>query len=272
MVECPICGLGERCRNHWVAVQEPNGEIEFQIGPMTASEDNLILLRNKLKNPPLRQLFDAMALSPSWVEAAAAPAGTGQGRLLAYLAWPLELRGAVHRSLFPNGAPGAGPPPPPPAMQRHRLEDLELEAVELDLTNCLPDELLYWARFRLRLAEVGDVRFSYMQLLWAEGVEWARLLQAPPLRLQVQALVRLLFGGLLDPLRAAFAGREVQVLAEDADGRPATLTPGADVDEVATVPGPGEREMHLGEEIEMLINHRRLQPLLREQILASASR
>ncbi len=268
MAECPICGLGERCRNHWVAVQEAGGEIEFQIGPMTASEDNLILLRNKLKNPPLRQLFDAIALAPSWVEPGAGNGGAGQGRLLAYLAWPLELRGAVYRSLFPNGAPGAGPPPPPPVMFPHRLEDLDLEAVELDLVNCLPDELLYWARFRVRLAGFGDVYFSYMQLLWAEGVEWARRLQSPASRQQAQALVRLLFGGLLDPLRSAFAGREIQVLAEGADGQSAALEPGCDMDEAATVPGPGERELHLGEEIEMLINHRRLQPLLREQLLA----
>ncbi len=268
MAECPICGLGERCRNHWVAAQEPSGEIEFQIGPMTASEDNLILLRNKLKNPPLRQLFDAIALSPSWVETGAA--APGQGRLLAYLAWPLELRGAVHRSLFPNGAPGAGPPPAAPVMFEHRLEDLDLDAVELDLVNCLPDELLYWARFHLRLAGIGDVHFSYMQLLWAESVSWARLLQSPSLRAQAQALIRLLFGGLLDPLRAAFAGREVRVLAEGENGQPARLEAGCDVDEIATVPAPGDRELHLGEEIEMLINHRRLQPLLREQLFASA--
>jgi hypothetical protein len=270
MAECPICGLGERCRNHWVAAQEPNGEIEFQIGPMTASEDNLILLRNKLKNPPLRQLFDAIALAPSWVETGVSNGG-GQGRLLAYLAWPLELRGAVHRSLFPNGAPGAGPPPPPPMMSRHRLEDLDLEAVDLDLTNCLPDELLYWARFRLRLAAIGEVRFSYMQLLWADGIEWARLLEPPALRQQAKALVHLVFGGLLDPLRSAFVGREVQVLAEGDDGQAVTVAPGCDVDELATIPAAGDREMHLGEEIEMLINHRRLQPLLRQQLLASAA-
>ncbi|MGH9483215.1 MAG: hypothetical protein ACRD1L_14100, partial [Terriglobales bacterium] len=118
MAECPICGLEERCRNHWVAVQEPNGEVEFQIGAMTASEDNLILLRNKLKNPPLRQLFERIALQPEWVEE--------RGRLLAYLPWPLELRGAVDRSLFPQGAPGAGARPlPATPIFTHQLEDLQ---------------------------------------------------------------------------------------------------------------------------------------------------
>ncbi|MGH9393819.1 MAG: hypothetical protein ACRD1E_06580 [Terriglobales bacterium] len=252
MPECPICGLGERCRNHWVAVQEPNGEVEFQIGAMTASEDNLVMLRNKLKNPPLRALFAAIALTPTWVEE--------QGRVLAYLAWPLELRGAVHRNLFPNGAPGQELRPlPPTPMFQHRIEDLRLESASVDLVNCLPDEVLYRARFLITLGGVGEVAFEYVQLLWSEGVEWAAELSAGARMGQAQALVQLLMAGLLDPIRAAFVGQEATVLAED---QPAGLQPGAAVDEVALA-----GEVHLGEFIEALIHERRLQPLLRASLL-----
>ncbi|MGH9412450.1 MAG: hypothetical protein ACRD0Y_01800 [Terriglobales bacterium] len=250
MIECPICGLSERCHNHWVAVQEPNGEVEFQIGAMTASEDNLILLRNKLKNPPLRALFAKIELEPQWVEE--------QGRVLAYLPWPLELRGAVHRTLFPAGT-GNNSPLPPTIFHTHQLEDLQLEGVELDTVNCLPDELLYKARFQITLSAVGRVPFDYMQILFAPGVEWA-----PPKSSELapaQDLVRLVLGGLVDPLRSIFAGHEVQVLSED---QPESLMAGKPVDEIAL---PGEPERHLGEEIEKLINERRLQPLLRDQLL-----
>ncbi|HUX67102.1 MAG TPA: hypothetical protein VMV31_06410 [Terriglobales bacterium] len=257
MAECPICGLGERCRNHWVATQEAQGEVEFQIGAMTASEDNLILLRNKLNNPPLRLLFEKIALAPEWVEE--------QGRTLAYLAWPLELRGAVHRTLFPQGAPGAPIRPlPPTPIHTHLLEDLRLEGVELDCVNCLPDELLYKAHFAARLAGVGVVPFTYLQVVWASGVEWAPQLEAPAVRQQAQALVQLLMAGLLDPLRATFAGQQVQVLAEE---QPDGLAPGQPVDEIA-LPGPPEK--HLGEEIEAMLNQRRLQPLLRDSLLQLA--
>lgn len=257
MVDCPICGLGERCRNHWVATQEANGEVEFQIGAMTASEDNLILLRNKLNNPPLRLLFDKIALAPEWVEQ--------QGRTLAYLAWPLELRGAVHRTLFPQGTPGAGSRPlPPTPIYTHQLEDLRLEGVELDFVNCLPDEVLYKVRFAASLAGVGVVPFTYLQLVWASGVEWALHLEPPARRQQAQALVQLLMGGLVDPLRAEFAGQQVQVLAEEQlEG----LAAGQPVDEIA-LPGPPEK--HLGEEIEAMLNQRRLQPLLRDSLLQLA--
>lgn len=257
MATCPICGLGERCRNHWVALQTPDAEVEFQVGAMTASEDNLVLLRNKLRNPPLRALFAQLGLEPQWVEE--------QGRLLAYLAWPLELRGAVHRHLFPNGAPGADvrPLPPTPIFDA-TLEDLSLAAVELDFENCMPDEILYRCRFDLALAGVGRVTFSYLQVVWAQGIEWVRILPDPAQRRRAQALLQLLIAGILDPLRSAFAGQPVQILAEDlADG----LRDGVAVDEVA-LPGPPER--HLGEEVEALINQRRLQPLLRDGVLQLA--
>ncbi|MGH9519523.1 MAG: hypothetical protein ACRD2D_07725 [Terriglobales bacterium] len=254
MATCPLCGLGERCRNHWVALQTPEGEVEFQVGAMTASEDNLVLLRNKLRNPPLRALFAQLGLAPAWVEE--------QGRLLAYLAWPLELRGAVHRHLFPNGAPGADlrPLPPTPIFPA-ALEDLSLAAVALDFDNCMPDEVLYRCHFDLALAGIGRVRFSYVQVIWADNIEWARILPDPALRLRAQGLLQLLVAGLVDPLRAAFAGQPVQILAEDL---PEGLRDGVAVDEVA-LPGPPER--HLGEEVEALINQRRLQPLLRDGIL-----
>lgn len=253
MAECPLCGLGERCRNHWVAVQEPNGEVEFQIGAMTASEDNLILLRNKLNNPPLRLLFEKIGLEPHWIEE--------QGRLLAYLPWPLELRGAVHRTLFPNGAPGADlrPLPPTPIFD-HQLDELSLDGVELDLANCLPDEVLYKVKFSARLAGLGTVEFCYVQLVWADGIEWVQHLQTPAKILQAQAIVQLLMGGIVDPLRGIFAGQAVQVLSED---QPDGLAAGQAVDEIALV-GPPER--HLGEEIEAMLNQRRLQPLLRDSL------
>jgi len=256
MSECPICGLGERCRNHWVASQEPNGEVEFQIGAMTASEDNLILLRNKLKNPPLRVLFHEIALTPEWVEE--------NGRVLAYLHWPLELRGAVHRTLFPNGAPGADRRPlPPTPIFAHQLDGLNLGRVEIDLVNCLPDELLYKVQFFAELAGVGTVEFWYMQVVWSDTVEWMPHFSAGKLG-QAQAIVQLVMGGLLDPLRATFVGQPVQVLAENS---PDGLAAGVIIDEIG-VSGPPE--LHLGEEIETMLNQRRLQPLLRDSLLQLA--
>ncbi|MGH9488078.1 MAG: hypothetical protein ACRD04_10880 [Terriglobales bacterium] len=252
MPECPICGLGERCRNHWVAVQEPNGEVEFQVSAMTASEDNLILLRNKLKNPPLRTLFEEIQLTPEWVEE--------QGRVLAYLHWPLDLRGAVHRTLFPAGSGSLAPLPPTPIFNQH-LEDIQLSGVELDAVNCLPDELVYRAEFSLGLRELGAAPFAYVQTLWAAGVEWAPRLSTRASRQQAEGVVRLLIAGLLDPLREMFAGRDVLVLSEE---QPNGLKPGVAVDEIAL---PGTPERHLGEEIENLINERRLQPMLRNNLL-----
>jgi hypothetical protein len=263
MVECPICGLGERCRNHWVAVQTPQGEVEFQVGAMTASEDNLVMLRNKLSNPPLRVLFEKIALKPMWVEE--------QGRLLAYLHWPLELRGAVHKSLFPNGAPGADNRPlPPTPMHAHRLLDLRLESVALDLVNCLPDEVLYKAHFTLQIEALGEVGFDYVQIIWADEVDWSRALATPEKLHQATAIIQLLMTGLVDSLREVFAGQPVQVLAEE---QPQALTAGSMVDEIATIPAaatPQAAERHLGEEIESMINQRRLQPMLRDSLLALA--
>jgi len=222
---------------------------------MTASEDNLILLRNKLKNPPLRDLFAKIALQPLWVEE--------QGRTLAYLHWPLELRGAVHRTLFPSGAPGADNRPlPPTPIFRHHLDDLKLDHTELDTVNSLPDELLYRAVFTLSVAGVGTSTFVYMQSLWAEGLDWEQALADPASRLQAQAVVHLVLGGLVDELRGIFCGREVDLLSED---HPEGLPAAANVDEVAL---PGPPEQHLGEEIEARLNQRRLQPLLRDQLLA----
>ena len=256
MAECPFCGLEERCRNHWVAVQEPNGEVEFQIGAMTASEDNLILLRNKLSNPPLRTLFEKIALTPEWVEE--------QGRLLAYLPWPLELRGAVHRTLFPAGSPGSDRPLPPTPIFQHHLLDLTLTGVELDLVNCLPDEVLYKAHFAVELEGVGKVGFDYLQLTFAEGVEWSNHLHGEAKLMQANGIVQLLLGGLIDPLRHVFVGQPVEILADD---QPDGLQPGKQVDEIAVMT---PKELHLGEEIEALVNQRRLQPMLRDSLLQLA--
>lgn len=252
MAECPICGLQERCRNHWVAVQEPGGEVEFQVGAMTASEDNLVLLRNKLKNPPLRSLFQQIALAPTWVEE--------QGRTLAYLSWPLDLRGAVHRTLFPNGAPGQDNRPlPPTPMFEHRITDLSLKGVSLDFEICLPDELVYKARLDLGVEGLGVVAFDYVQLVWADGMEWAAVLADSGLRAQAQALVQLLMAGLVDPLRGMFSGQTATLLSE---AHPQGLAAGDAVDEVAFA-----GDVHLGETIEKMINERRLQPLLRDSLL-----
>lgn len=255
MAECPICGLNERCRNHWIATQEANGEIEFQIGAMTASEDNLLLLRNKLKNPPLRVLFHEIAIEPAWVEE--------QGRTLAYMAWPLEMRGAVHRHLFPPGSPGSERPLPPTPIFAHHLNALDLGRVEIDLENCLPDELLYKAQFLLDLAGVGQVEFWYMQVVWRDGFEWSRQLTAGKLG-QAQALIQLLMGGLLDPLRAHFVDQDVQVLADE---HPDGIAAGVVVDEVAVT---GPPELHLGEEIDNMLNERRLQRLVRDNLMQLA--
>ncbi|MGH9482340.1 MAG: hypothetical protein ACRD1L_09635, partial [Terriglobales bacterium] len=143
--------------------------------------------------------------------------------------------------------------------------DLQLEAVELDLVNCLPDEVIYKVRFAARLAAVGPVPFTYLQLVWATGVDWASHLQPPARRQQAEALVQLLMGGILDPLRALFAGQSVQVLADE---QPGGIQPGQAVDEIA-LPGPPER--HLGEEIEAMLNQRRIQPLLRDSWLRLAA-
>ncbi len=253
MAICPVCGLGEQCRNHWVAVQETNGEIEFQIGAMTASEDNLILLRNKLANPPLRVLFEKIGLSPEWVEE--------NGRTLAYLHWPLELRGAVHRTLFPAGAPGNDRPIPPTPMFEHRVHDLRLTDVTLDTVNCLPDELLFIVDFEIDLDGVGTVPFHYMQVVWAEGMDWSSLLQTDAAREQAAHLVRLLYEGLVDSLRENFAGQQVTVLADE---QPDGIQAGMAVDEMALTAREG---VHFGEEIERLANERRLQPMLRDSLI-----
>jgi len=243
-----------------VAVQTPQGEVEFQVGAMTASEDNLVMLRNKLSNPPLRVLFEKIALKPMWVEE--------QGRLLAYLHWPLELRGAVHKSLFPNGAPGADNRPlPPTPMHPHRLLDLRLESVALDLVNCLPDEVLYKAHFKLQIEGVGEVGFDYVQIVWADDVDWSRALSTPEKLNQATSIVQLLMAGLVDPLRGIFAGQAVQVLAEE---QPQVVAPGSVIDEVATMATAETGERHLGEEIESMINQRRLQPMLRDSLLGLA--
>lgn len=253
MAICPVCGLGERCRNHWVAVQETNGEMEFQIGAMTASEDNLILLRNKLGNPPLRTLFEKIELQPAWVEE--------DGRTLAYLSWPLELRGAVHRTLFPAGAPGSDRPIPPTPMFEHRLNDVRLTGVEIDTENCLPDELLFLIHYEIDLDGVGTVPFRYMQVVWAEGVTWANLLKFEAARDQAAKVIQLLYEGLIDPLREIFAGQVVTVLADD---QPEGIQAGVAIDEVALTAREG---VHFGEEIERLANERRLQPMLRDSLI-----
>ncbi len=226
---------------------------------MTASEDNLILLRNKLKNPPLRALFDQLTLQPVWAEE--------QGSVLAYLAWPLELRGAVHRLLFPTNAPGQGQPLPPTPIFFHRLLDLRLAAVSLDLENCMPDELLYRVRFELDLENLGMVTFDYAQIVWAAGICWSDLLNTPAQLFQAESVVRLLFGGLVDPLRAQFCGHDVQLLSED---QPQGLAAGQPVDELALPAESDQPERHLGEEIEAMLNQRRLQPMLRDSLIAIA--
>jgi hypothetical protein len=227
--------------------------MDFQIGAMTASEDNLILLRNKLGNPPLRTLFEKIELQPEWVE--------DNGRTLAYLAWPLELRGAVHRTLFPAGAPGSDRPIPPTPMFEHRLNDLRLTTVEIDTENCLPDELLFLIQYEIDLEGVGTVPFRYMQVVWAEGITWANLLQSEAARDQAAKVIRLLYEGLVDPLRGIFAGQTVTVLADE---QPEGIQAGVGIDELALV----EREnVHFGEEIERLANERRLQPMLRDSLI-----
>lgn len=244
-----------------MAQQTPDGEVEFQAGAMTASEDNLVLLRNKLSNPPLKQLFEKIGLEPHWAEQ--------QGRLLAYLNWPLELRGAVHRTLFP--AMAAGGDLQPTTMFAHRLEELQLETVELDFDHCLPDELIYHARLALVLGPdpeapgaagaAVEASFTYVQLVWAEGAAWRALLGAEAARRQAGGVVRLLLGGIMDPLRAEFLGHRVLVLAED---QPGGIAAGSAVDEIVL---PGEPERHLGEEIEAMLNQHRLQPMLRDLLL-----
>lgn len=252
MAECPICGLGDRCRNHWVASQDAAGEIHFQTGPMTASDDNLILVQNKLGRPDLKVMMAKIGVEPRWVE-------TG-GRTMAYLAWPLDLRAAVNRALFPAGPPGGEAPQPAVPMFRHRLEEIRVGPVELDADNCLPDELLYHVDFELQLAELGPVILRYSQILWDELLPWAEFMQAEGLAERTQQTMALVFAGLLDPLRADFAGREVEILAEE---QSSGLAAGSRVDEVSRVEPP---EAHFGEEIERLVNERRIQPMLRMAI------
>jgi len=102
-----------------------------------------------------------------------------------------------------------------------------------------------------------------MQVVWTDAIEWMPHLTTGKLG-QAQALVQLVMGGLLDPLRATFAGQPVQVLAEN---HPDGLAAGAVVDEIGV---PGSPELHLGEEIETMLNLRRLQPLLRDSLLQLA--
>lgn len=253
MAICPVCGLGERCRNHWVAEQRADGEIEFQVGAMTASEDNLVMLRNKLGNPPVRTLFEKIGLQPVWIEEA--------GKTLAYLSWPLELRGAVHRTLFPAGSPGSERAIPPTPMFDHRFNDLRLVSVAVDTDNCMPDELLFLINYEIDLEDVGTVPFCYMQTVWADGFVWARLLTAEVARDQAIKVIRLLYDGLTDALRELFAGHPVQVLADD---QPDGIKAGVAVDEIARADREG---VHLGEEIERLANERRLQPMLRDSLV-----
>lgn len=253
MAQCPICGLAERCRNHWIATQEAGGEIEFQTGPMTASDDNLILLQNKLNRPDLRGLLAKINLEPAWV--------TQGERASAYLAWPLELRAAVNRALFPNGIPGGDRPVPPTPIFRHTIEEINLIATRIDTEQCLPDELLYGVEFEILLKDFGAVRFEYLQVVWDELAPWAELVAPPKPAEQARQTLRLMFTGLLDVLRARFAGQLVDVLCEDCTEG---LTPGGKVDEVALV----EAAVHLGEEIERHVNERRIQPLLRDAIMS----
>lgn len=260
MPACPICGLGERCRSHWIAAEDASGEVSFQTGVMTASEDNLVLLRNKLKNPPLQQLFERLQLAPTWMES--------EGRRLAYLPWPLDLRGAVHRALFPAGAPGAPAAADDEDVPLHdtQLEDLALVSVRFDTEHCLPDELLYIGVFELAVADLGCLKFEYVGQLWAEGVNWSHLFASDDVRRQAANLTQLLLAGVLDPLRASFAGRPVRLLV-DGSG---PLRAGDRVDEVVCAgreASPAQTELHLGEEIEALLHARRLAPLLRDSLL-----
>lgn len=253
MAECPICGLGDRCRNHWIASQDAGGEIHFQTGPMTASDDNLILVQNKLGRPDLKVMMSKLGVEPRWIEQ--------DGLLMAYLAWPLDLRAAVNRALFPSGPPGASPVDPDPVPTfRHTLDEINVAGVELDAENCLPDELLYHVGFNLRLSDFGEVALRYSQVLWDEFLPWSEFVRSTDIAQRTRQTVALMFSGLLDPLRATFAGQLVDVLAED---QPNGLVPGCRVDELARVAAP---EAHLGEVIESLVNERRLQPMLRAAI------
>lgn len=252
MAECPICGLGERCRNHWIATQQGGGEIEFQTGPMTASEDNLILVQNKFARPELPALLDKLGVRPAWLR-------VGE-RQSAYLAWPLELRAAVNRALFPNGIPGGDKPVPPTPTFTHVCLELELTDTRIDSEQCLPDELLYGISFNVHLQDVGRVQFEYLQVLWDERTPWSELVADAQTARQARQTLHLIFGGLLDELRAQFCGQAVDLLCEE---RPEGLVAGCRVDEVAR----REPELHLGDEIERLVNERRLQPMLRDAIV-----
>ncbi len=252
MAECPICGLGDRCRNHWIASQDEAGELQFQTGPMTASDDNLILLQNKLGRPDLKGLMAKIGVQPAWLQIG--------GRTMAYLAWPLDLRAAVNRALFPAGPPGGEQPVPPVPKYRQWLEEIDVGEVRFDVENCLPDELLYHIDFELRLQKLGVVTLMYSQILWDELLPWSHLMQNPEVAEQGRKTIRLVFAGLLDVLRQTFAGQEVEVLAED---QPDALAAGSRVDEVARMVPP---EAHMGEEIERLVNERKIQPMLRTAI------
>ena len=252
MAECPICGLGDRCRNHWIASQDAAGELQFQTGPMTASDDNLILLQNKLGRPDLKGLMAKIGVQPEWLQIG--------GQTMAYLAWPLDLRAAVNRALFPAGPPGGEQPVAPVPKYRHWLEEIEVGEIRLDVENCLPDELLYHVDFELRLKDLGAVVLTYSQILWDELLPWSDLMRNAEVAERARQTLRLVFAGFLDILRQTFAGQEVEVLAED---QPEALAPGSRVDEVARLTPP---EVHMGEEIERLVNERRIQPMLRTAI------
>lgn len=220
---------------------------------MTASDDNLVLLQNKLGRPELPILLEKIGLQPAWLRQSE--------RQSAYLAWPLELRAAVNRALFPNGLPGGDRPESPTPTFRHFCLDLNLVSVRFDSELCLPDELLYGVEFELSLQELGGVRFEYLQLLWDDLAPWADLIAVPQAAERARQTLRLVFAGLLDPLRENFVGYELDVLCEDS---PEGLTPGCRVNELAR-PGTG---LHLGDEIERLVNERRLQPMLRDAIIS----
>lgn len=215
---------------------------------MTASDDNLVLVQNKMGRPGLKAMMAKIGVEPCWVE--------NGGRTMAYLPWPLDLRAAVNRALFPAGPPGGETALPAVPMFRHTLEELNVGQVELDPDNCLPDELLYHVDFALQLSGLGPVQLRYSQILWDELLPWSEFMRSEGLAARAQQTITLVFSGLLDPLRVAFAGREVEVLAEE---QTSGLAPGSRVDEVARVEPP---EAHLGEEIERLVNERRIQPML----------